>query len=88
MLVMPVTIDLPPEREQIIQQNAARNRQDVSTFILQSVRETVARTHTFDEVCAPLARAVEAGGVTDEQLGRFFQKVREEVWQEKQGKKP
>jgi predicted transcriptional regulator len=85
---MPVTIDLPPELEQTIHEHAARNRQDVTAFVLQAVREKIARTHTFDEACAPFAQAVEASGISDEEFDRFFEEAREEVWQEKQGKKP
>jgi hypothetical protein len=77
---MPVTIDLPPELELTIQQHAARNGQDVNAYVLQAVREKMARTRTFDEVCAPFARAVEASGVTDEEFDRFFEEAREEVW--------
>jgi predicted transcriptional regulator len=85
---MTVTIDLPPELERTLQQYAARNGQDVSAFVLRAVQEKIARARTFDEVCAPFALAVEATGITDEEFDRFFEEVREEVWQEKQGKRP
>jgi len=85
---MSVTIDLPPELENALRQYAARSDQDVGAFVLQAVREKIARARTFDEVCAPFARAVEATGITDEEFDRFFEEVRAEVWQEKQGKRP
>ena len=85
---MSVSINLPPELEQTLRQQAARTGQDVSAFVLQAVREKIARARTFDEVCAPFARAVEAVGITDEEFDDFVEEVREEVWQEKQGKKP
>lgn len=83
---MTVTIDLPPELEQVLQQQAARSGQDVSAFVLQAVKEKIAKARTFEEICAPFARAVEATGMTDAEFDRFFEEVREEVWQEKQGK--
>ncbi len=83
---MSVTIDLPPELEKTVRQHAARSGQELSDFVLQAVREKIAKTRTFDEVCAPFAQAVEAAGLTDEEFDRFFEEVREEVWQEKQGK--
>jgi hypothetical protein len=80
-----VTIDLPPELEKALRQQAARNGQDVSAFVLQAVQEKIAKARTFDEICAPFAQAVEASRITDEEFDRFFEEVREEVWQEKQG---
>jgi hypothetical protein len=83
---MTVTIDLPPELLDLLRQQAARAGQDVSAFVVQAVQERIARARSFDEVCAPFARAVEASGMTDAELEGFFEEVREEVWQEKQSK--
>ena len=85
---MTVTINLPPELEQVLRQQAARKNQDVTTFVLQAVQEKIARGQTLDEICAPFAAAVAASGVSDEELDRLIEEAREEVWQEKQGKKP
>ncbi len=85
---MSVTIDLPPELEQTVRQHAARSGQDVSAFVLQAVQEKIAKAHTFDEICAPFAEAVAATGISDDEFNRFFEEVRDEVWREKQGKKP
>jgi hypothetical protein len=85
---MTLTIDLPPELETTLRQHASRSGQDVQAFVLQAVQEKLAKAHTFEEACAPFARAVEAAGVTDEEFDRFFEEARAEVWQEKQGKRP
>ena len=85
---MTLTINLPPDLEKTVRQQAAKHGQDVGAFVLQALNEKLAKALTFDEVCAPLARAVAATGVSDEELDRFFEESREEVWQEKQGKKP
>jgi predicted transcriptional regulator len=88
---MTVIIDLPPELEKELQERAARAGQDMSSFILQAVKEKIAKPPTFDEICAPFAQAVEASGMTDEELEKFFEEIRDEVWQEKQaerGKRP
>lgn len=60
----------------------------MNAFILQAVKEKIAKARTFDASCAPFAQAVEATGMTDEEFDRFFEEAREEIWQEKQGKKP
>jgi hypothetical protein len=85
---MTVTIDLSPDQELAVRQQAAKNGQDVSAFVRQAVHEKLAKARTFDEICTPFAQAVAATGVSDEEFDRFFEEVREEVWQEKQGKKP
>jgi hypothetical protein len=81
---MTLTIDLPPDVEHVLEQHAARSGQDVRAFVLQAVREKLSRAWTLAEVGAPLARAVEAVGLIDEEFDRFFEEVREEAWQEKQ----
>jgi hypothetical protein len=83
---MTLTLDLPSELETALRQHAAESGQDVSAFVLQAVREKIAKARTFDEVCSPFAAAVEAACMSDEEFDRFFQEVREEVWQEKQDK--
>jgi hypothetical protein len=80
---MTVTIDLPPELETTLRQHAAGSGQDVRTFVLQAVQEKIARAQTFDQVCAPFASAVEAAGMSDDELETFFEGVREDVWQDK-----
>ncbi len=85
---MGVTIELPPELESAVRQYAARAGQDVDTFVLVAVLEKIARARTFEDVCAPIAQAVAASGISDDEFDRFFEEVREEVWQEKHGKKP
>ncbi len=83
---MTVTIDFPLELEEALRQHATRKGQEVSAFILQAVREKIAKARTFDEICAPFEQAVEAAGMTDEEFDRFFEESRAEIWQEKQDK--
>jgi len=85
---MNVTIEFPPELEKTVRQHAARSGQDVSAFVVQAVEEKIAKARTFDEICAPFAQAVAATGISDDDFDHFFQEVREELWQEKQGKRP
>jgi len=85
---MSVTIELPAELEKTVRQHAARSGQDVSAFVVQAVQEKIAKTRTFDEICGPFAQAVGATGIGDDEFDHFFQGIREEIWQEKQGKRP
>jgi hypothetical protein len=81
---MTVTISFPPDLESTLRQQAARSGQEVSAFVLDAVKEKIAKARTLDEVCAPFARAVTAAGISDEEFDEFFEQSREEVWQEKQ----
>ena len=85
---MTVTINLPPDIEKTVRQQAAKNGQEVDAFVLQAVNEKLAKLRSFDEVCAPIAQAIAATGISDDEFDRVFAEAREEVWQQKQGKKP
>ncbi|MBI3822724.1 MAG: hypothetical protein HY289_08590 [Planctomycetes bacterium] len=85
---MTVTITFPPDVEKTVRQQAAKNGQDVDAFVLQAVNEKLAKQRSFDEVCAPIAEAIAATGIGDDELDRLFEEAREEVWREKHGKKP
>ena len=85
---MTVTINLPPELEQAVRQQAAKHGQDVDAFVLQAVNEKVAKSQTFDELCASFAEAVSASGMSEEEFDSFFEQARDEVWQEKHTRKP
>lgn len=83
---MNLSLDLPPELEEALQLQAERAGQDVATLVLEAVREKIARSEGFDDVCAPFAQAVTTSGMGDEEFERFFDEVREEAWLERQGK--
>jgi predicted transcriptional regulator len=80
---MTLTIELPSELEQALRSQAAHTGQDLSELVVEAVRDQVARSRTFREVCAPFARAVEASGMDDEEFDRFFNQARQERWREK-----
>ncbi|HEV8062764.1 MAG TPA: hypothetical protein VGP68_22985 [Gemmataceae bacterium] len=85
---MSVTIELPPELEEIVRLQAARDGLDVRAFVLQAVQEKITKVRNVDEICAPFVQAVEGAGINEEEFDQFFDEVREEVWQEKQGQRP
>ena len=80
---MSVTIELPPDLEETIRRRVGRASQNLSTFVLEAVREKIARGQTLDEVCAPFAQAVSASGITDDGFDELVEECREEVWQAK-----
>ena len=82
---MTLTIDLPSELEQTVRQQAARRGQDVNGYVFQAVQEKVAKARTIAEISRPIADAVAATGISDQEFDEFFEEARKEVWQAKQG---
>jgi hypothetical protein len=73
---MTLTIDLPPELEKTVRQQAAKNGQDVGAFVLQAVNEKLAKAPTNNEIGASVAPPVP--NVSDEfyaELGRLPETV-------------
>ncbi len=84
---MTITIDLKPEEERRLSERAAQNGEDVVTLIHRLiVREIQGPAPTLDEVLAPVRRQFEESGMTDEELASLVEEVREDIWQETQGK--
>jgi len=83
---MTVTITLPPDMEKKLLDRATARGQDVAGYIRRLIEKDM-QSALVDEALAPFRRQVEESGMTDEELDAFFQEVREEVWQEKQGKR-
>ena len=44
---MTVTIELPPELEETLRQQAAKSGQDLDTFVLQALKEKMARAQSL-----------------------------------------
>lgn len=84
---MSVTIEFPPDIEATLRERLARGPQNFTTFIVEAVREKLSRSKTLDEICAPVAQAVTASGVTDDELDQLFEEARENVWQAKQSQR-
>ena len=83
---MTVTIPLSPEEEKRLLAHAAASGQDVTSYVLQIVKEKIEKPLTFDQIFAPLREEVQESGITDDELDTLFRQAREEVWHEKQAK--
>ena len=80
---MTLTIDLPSDLENRLRQEAARSGQDVGSFVVEAVKEKIAKGQTLAEICVPFAAA--SSGISDQEFDEFFEQAREEVWQERRG---
>ena len=82
---MNITISLSPDQERRLTERAAQSGKDPVDYVRDLIDRDI-HGPTLDEVLAPFRRQVEASGMPDDELGAFFEQVREEVWQEKQAK--
>ena len=85
---MSVTIEFPPDIEATLRERLARIPGNVTTFVVEAVREKLSRSRMLDEICGPFAASVAATGVTDGELEQLFEEARENVWQAKQSQRP
>jgi plasmid stability protein len=83
---MSLTINLPAETEKQLLARAAANGKDVDTFVREVIEEKLHTLPSFDEVCAPLRQAVEASGITEDELDALFREALAEVRREKRGR--
>ncbi len=84
---MTLTLKLSPEAEQILRERADRVGASLESYVAglleKEVRNgsPVAKSTTWQELSAPLAEALGAGGMTDNEFAGFVEEVRQEVWQ-------
>ena len=84
---MTLQIDLSPELEAKLRERAAAAGKDAATFALEAVREKLSEPQTFAEILAPVHEEFRERGLTEEAMTPIFEKLREEVWEARHGKK-
>ena len=83
---MTITIRLSEEEQRRLAERAARNGRDLAGYVHLLIERDIQEPAAVDQALAPLRRQVEESGLTDDELGDFFEEVREEVWQDKHGR--
>jgi predicted DNA-binding protein len=83
---MTITIRLSDEEQRRRAERAARNGRDLADYVHLLIERDIQETGAVDQALAPFRRHVEQSGMTDDELGDFFEEVREEVWQDKHGR--
>jgi len=83
---MTITIRLTDEEERQLAERAARNGRDLPEYVRLLIERDIQKPLAVDEALTPFRRQVEESGMSDDELGDFFEEVREEVWQEKHGR--
>jgi predicted DNA-binding protein len=83
---MTITIRLSDEEQRRLAERAARNGRDLAGYVHLLIERDIQEPGAANQALAPFRREVEQSGMTDDELGDFFEEVREEVWQEKHGR--
>ncbi len=84
---MTITISLPPEVEESVKSQAAKDGVPLDDYVESLVEEATRRRNridvlaekSFDEILAPFRRSVEESGISDEDLDALFREARKEV---------
>mgnify|MGYP003577456795 CR=1 FL=1 len=79
-------IPLPPEVEAKLRERAKARGEDVSRLVPRLLEDALS-TATVEELLAPFRRQVVDSGITDDELDRLGEELRDEVWRERQGRK-
>jgi hypothetical protein len=83
---MTMSISLSPRAEAKLKERAAAEGKDPVAYVTQLVEEAVTKP-SLDEILAPFRKEVAESGMSDEKLDQFYEGLREEAWQERQGRK-
>lgn len=84
---MTITIDLPPDVEESVKTQAAKEGLPLEDYVTSLVQEGTKRRDRidllaekpFDEILAPFRRDVEDSGMSDEELDDLFTGARQEA---------
>jgi hypothetical protein len=84
---MTITIDLPPDVEESVKTQAAKDGLPLEAYVMSLIQEGNKRRDrvdllaekSFDEILAPFRRNVEESGISDEELDGLFTTARKEA---------
>lgn len=84
---MTITISLPPEVEESVKSQAAKEGVPLEDYVESLVEDAARRRNridvlaekSFDEILEPFRRSVEESGASDEELEGIFREARKEA---------
>jgi hypothetical protein len=83
---MALTISLPSDAEARLRQRAQAAGQDVSEYVEQLIAKELVAPLTLAEAAEPLARAVDASGVSDDEFTSILSDARDAARRERRDK--
>jgi hypothetical protein len=81
---MSLTISLPSDTEAMLKQRAAAEGKDVAEYVEQLIARELLAPLTLAEAAEPIARAVEAAGVSDDQFLSSLNEARDAARRDRQ----
>jgi len=79
-------IPLPPDTEQTLRERARANGEDVASYVARLIQQALTAP-SVDELLAPFRKQVDESGISDDDLDRLGEELRQEVRQERQARK-
>ncbi|MEX2216878.1 MAG: ribbon-helix-helix domain-containing protein [Phycisphaeraceae bacterium] len=81
---MTLTIQVSADVEDRLRRQAAARGESVQSLVTRFVEDAV-RTAEGEAALAEYRAQVEASGMSDDELDALHERIREEIWQERQG---
>lgn len=82
-----ISIELQPETERTLRDRAGKHGTSIEGYLAELAEREVAslpmRRKSFDEVVAPISQAVEASGLSDDEVGKLFDEELADVRRER-----
>ncbi len=86
---MTIKVDFPPATLERLQAEAQASGKDVETFVREAVEQKLAgRKKTFAEILKPIHDAVEASGMTEQDVDEFLEGEVRAARAERQASRP
>lgn len=85
---MSLTIELSAAAQRILSARAAKDGKTVEAVASELLEQAVAPEETFDEILAPFRQEFAESGMTEAEWDAMIEQARQEVWDEKHGKRP
>ena len=81
---MDITITIPPEMQDKLQQRAKDTGRDVAEYVEKLIEQDLSARPSIDEILAPVRKQFAGSGMTEAELDALVEEVRDEIWREKQ----
>ncbi|HEY3135316.1 MAG TPA: hypothetical protein VGL29_04635 [Blastocatellia bacterium] len=83
---MDVTISIPPEMQDKLEQRAIESGQDVTEYIEKLIEKDLTGLVSLRDLYAPVRRQIQQSGISEDELDALIEKAREEAYQERKRK--
>ncbi len=85
---MDLTITIPDHTKSALKRRArAQGYTDVNRYVERLITTDLLAAKSFDEILAPVRKSFQASHLSEGELESLFEEAREEVHQEKKGRK-